>query len=581
MIRKIIKISLCIGLLLGVYWIDKDIESYKNNSIQALREKELYEEALITYINDVLTVMEADGTSDVNYQRAINSKDFQFYLILNTTEEPMLGYATISRYTGKLLMEPEVDKTSMKLVLSNKIRKVRNTVGFDQYSITMETESDRVYTALESIRQQYPAIQSFYVGTRRDFWDIPENMDYGKAISIAIEQQLYGKEMIKYFFIMIVIIVGVREQIQQFFKKSRYKQRFLIKRLHDYLQRTHRYQVIFIGGFLIYLIGNSVFIMLLEHAKNALQRGGIGELGWLFIMGIVLWNLMFLWIVQRCFAEVHRIRGAIRRLASGQIGRIDDEKEKTFLLDASMEKVRALENKMVSTMQTIEKSERLKTELLSRISKDLQQPLEDIVQDIYDLKKQTGGSDVEGRYIHILEERAARLNSLIQELAELEENDAYGTQVALQPIHLNEVVQGSLTQLMEKFQEKGIEVYTCLNEQSTVKGDEKYMWRILENLLSNMLKYAKENSKAYIKIKKEERYCVLTVENQTQDNVHMKAEALTERFVRGDKARTTEGFGLGLAIAKRFVELQGGELIITTDDRTFRVQIKMQLIKGV
>ena len=123
-------------------------------------------------------------------------------------------------------------------------------------------------------------------------------------------------------------------------------------------------------------------------------------------------------------------------------------------------------------------------------------------------------------------------------------------------------------------------IYNNEHKDAMICADSRRMWRVMENLFSNVYKYALEGTRVYVEIKKDDEMVCIAVKNISAKELYVKAEDLTERFVRGDLSRTTEGSGLGLAIAQNLVIGQGGNLKIMTDGDLFKVEILFKLLKN-
>jgi len=150
----------------------------------------------------------------------------------------------------------------------------------------------------------------------------------------------------------------------------------------------------------------------------------------------------------------------------------------------------------------------------------------------------------------------------------------------IEEIKLKELINQSIGEFKDRFEEKKLQIETTMPEEDIkINVDSRYFYRIIENLFSNITKYALENSRVYIDMKKEKGRTEISLKNISKERLNITSDELMQRFVRGDKSRYTEGSGLGLSIAKSLVELQGGEFEIIIDGDLFKVVIEFEEIE--
>lgn len=221
------------------------------------------------------------------------------------------------------------------------------------------------------------------------------------------------------------------------------------------------------------------------------------------------------------------------------------------------------------------KDERMKTELITNVSHDLKTPLTSIINYV-DLLKRKNFTDPEVlNYLEILDSKSHRLKSLTEDVVEA--SKASTGNISLEMAELNFVEM--LYQVMGEFEERFLEHHLMLmthfpDSPAMIYADGRRMWRILENLFGNILKYAMENTRVYAEVLLENNMVIFTLKNISAQPLNIPAEELTERFIRGDVARNTEGSGLGLSIAQSLTELQGGVFELYLDGDLFKVCLK-------
>lgn len=228
------------------------------------------------------------------------------------------------------------------------------------------------------------------------------------------------------------------------------------------------------------------------------------------------------------------------------------------------------------------KSERMKTELITNVSHDIKTPLTSIVNYVDLLSKETEMNDTTAEYLRVLQRQSARLKKLTDDIVEASKASSGVLIIDLAPCDLGVLLEQTAGEYEEKMQEYGLTVLLSKPEtEVTVLADGKRLWRVFENLMNNICKYALSGTRVYLTVMQKGNNAVITFRNISKDPLNIPAEELTERFVRGDASRHSEGSGLGLAIARSLVELQGGIFDISIDADLFKVTITFPLLTDV
>ena len=171
--------------------------------------------------------------------------------------------------------------------------------------------------------------------------------------------------------------------------------------------------------------------------------------------------------------------------------------------------------------------------------------------------------------------KSQRLKKLIEDLVEASKASSGAIKLNMENINVVELFKQAIGEFQDKFQNKGLSIITNYEKEYIyIKADSRYLYRVIENLFSNITKYALEASRVYIDIETEENKVKISVKNISKERLNISEEELMQRFVRGDKSRTTEGSGLGISIAKSLVELQNGTFKLKIDGDLFKVEIK-------
>ncbi len=237
---------------------------------------------------------------------------------------------------------------------------------------------------------------------------------------------------------------------------------------------------------------------------------------------------------------------------------------------------------MTLSVNEMMKSERTKTELITNVSHDIKTPLTSIINYVDLLKREDIDSEQAKEYLNILSTHSAKLKKLIEDLIEASKASTGNIKVDAAPCEIGVLLSQAAGEYAEAPAEHNVEAIVSRPEQEiTVLADGRLLWRVFDNLLANICKYSLPNTRAYLSLERIERAAVITFKNISASPLNISASELTERFVRGDSSRSSEGHGLGLSIAKSLTELQGGRLDIAIDGDLFKVSIFFPLIGEV
>ena len=235
-----------------------------------------------------------------------------------------------------------------------------------------------------------------------------------------------------------------------------------------------------------------------------------------------------------------------------------------------------ISNGFEDAIQERMKSERMKVELITNVSHDIKTPLTSIINYVDLLKKEKINNEQAKEYIEILDSKSQRLKKLTEDLVEASKVSTGNISLKLEKINVVELIKQATGEFEDKFKKRGLETIINVDENEiNIMADSRYMYRVIENLFSNVSKYALENSRVYIDIKENSstNNVIIEVKNISKDKLNISAEELMQRFVRGDKSRTTEGSGLGISIAQNLTELQKGKFELKLDGDLFKVKL--------
>lgn len=235
-------------------------------------------------------------------------------------------------------------------------------------------------------------------------------------------------------------------------------------------------------------------------------------------------------------------------------------------------------------VETSMKDEKLKTDLITNVSHDIKTPLTSIITYVDLLKRENISEQRIQGYIHILDNKSQRLKQLIDDLVEASKISSGNINIQLENINFVQLVRQSIGEFSEKFEAGNLQIVTKLPDSPMIiEADSSQLWRVMENLFQNVSKYAMHGTRVYIEMEEDgdgtDKKYVFSVKNISAKYLEVDASDLTERFIRGDRSRQTEGSGLGLSIAKNLVEAQGGEFEIQVDGDLFKAIIKFPWVE--
>ena len=225
------------------------------------------------------------------------------------------------------------------------------------------------------------------------------------------------------------------------------------------------------------------------------------------------------------------------------------------------------------------KSERMKTELITNVSHDIKTPLTSIINYADLIGKEDCDNEKISEYSEVLLRQSERLKRLIEDLVEASKASTGNLEVVLTPIDANILLTQAVGEYEEKIKAADLEIIT--NEPAepiAINADGRRLWRVFDNLLNNICKYAQCGTRVYLSLERDGSDAVITFKNTSRAPLNISADELMERFVRGDESRSTEGNGLGLSIARSLTELQNGTISISIDGDLFKVVVRFPLV---
>lgn len=294
----------------------------------------------------------------------------------------------------------------------------------------------------------------------------------------------------------------------------------------------------------------------------------------LWLLNIAATLVLFAYIVF-CFTK---LRAGAKELSAGSLTCSIDTKymRGEFLEHANdMMNIRSGLTRAVNERM---KAERFQSELITNVSHDIKTPLTSIVNYVDLLEKEELNNDKAKEYVEVLSRQSAKLKKLIGDLIEASKASTGVLAVNLELCELGVLLEQCAGEYSERLDKAGLKLMLTKPEQSVnIMADGRHMWRILDNLMANVLKYAQSGTRVYLGLEQDGDKARINLRNISRDELNISGEELMERFVRGDSSRSTEGSGLGLAIAKSLCELQNGSMDIIVDGDLFKVVLEFNI----
>ena len=318
--------------------------------------------------------------------------------------------------------------------------------------------------------------------------------------------------------------------------------------------------------------------------RSALVWAGLCFIELIFIMITGCTSLFFVWwLIGRVLLtaplilaviNMKKLRDGGEKLASGALTSQIDTSHMFWEFKRHAENLNSIADGMQKAVEQQMRSERLKTELITNVSHDIKTPLTSIVSYVDLLKKEKMPSDAARQYLDVLDRQSARLKKLTEDLVEASKASTGNLSCTLEPTDVN-VLLGQVMGEYEGKLEAGQLEPIVLEDPSSPKilADGRLLWRVFDNLLSNICKYAMPGTRVYLSSAVENGKVVICFKNISRSALNISADELMERFVRGDSSRNTEGSGLGLSIAQSLTSLQQGTFALSVDGDLFKASV--------
>lgn len=292
---------------------------------------------------------------------------------------------------------------------------------------------------------------------------------------------------------------------------------------------------------------------------------------------------IFLWFMEKvvlytvfsvCLLQLHKLKQGAKKIADGETDSRIDTAKMFWDFKEHGENLNRMQEGIGKAVTERMKSERFKTELITNVSHDIKTPLTSIINYVNLLEKEDIDNPKAQEYLSVLSRQSIRLKKLIEDLMEASKASTGNLDVVYEQCDAGVMLTQTIGEFQEKLKAGQIELLVQNSEEAIcIQADPRHLWRIFDNLMNNICKYAQSSTRAYVNIEKDEKHVKIIFRNISKYPLNIASDELMERFVRGDSSRHTEGNGLGLSIAKSLTELMHGTFDLVVDGDLFKVII--------
>lgn len=278
--------------------------------------------------------------------------------------------------------------------------------------------------------------------------------------------------------------------------------------------------------------------------------------------------------------QKYKIRHAVEAIAKGALDTNLNLEEFTGSEREIADAINHIRDGMAAEIVERVKNEQMKADLITNVSHDIKTPLTSIVNYVELLKRENLEDENAKYYIRVIDEKSQRLKQLTEDLVEASKISSGNVKLDMQKIDFVELLYQTGGEFNERFEARELTIVTKLPKQSVIiYADGRQLYRAIENLYTNAAKYALEKTRVYVELVIQEGQAIFSIRNICKNKISQEkiGEDLTERFVRGEESRTTEGSGLGLSIAKNLTQLMGGKFSLSVEEDLFIAKVSFKI----
>lgn len=296
----------------------------------------------------------------------------------------------------------------------------------------------------------------------------------------------------------------------------------------------------------------------------------------------VIFNIIVSGYIVKEAIQDQKLLNGMKKLEEGELTYQYEMEEFTGFRKEFATALNGVHEVFLNSVMESMKNERMQTDLITNVSHDIKTPLTSIINYVDLLKRENIENEKAKGYIEVLEQKSQRLKHLTEDLVEASKISSGNIKLECMQIQMQEMIYQAGGEFADKFELKGLKLIENLPQEPLyIRADGRRLWRVLENLFNNVSKYAMPNTRVYVDLIDLGTEVKFSIKNISEQRLNIEAKDLTERFIRGDISRSTEGSGLGLSIAKNLTELQGGKFYIYLDGDLFRVTITFPKLEAL
>ncbi|MCR4787766.1 MAG: HAMP domain-containing histidine kinase [Lachnospiraceae bacterium] len=348
---------------------------------------------------------------------------------------------------------------------------------------------------------------------------------------------------------------------------------FIVRKIAKLVDEVRGNLPVFIRTWLPYaafVLYNVVFAYLIYNRRSLRYK-------LVFSIPLIAVDVIVGYLIYRSLKERSKITDVIDKICEGDISAKADEENVHGENIGFARAVNSIGKSVNDAVNKSMKDEKMKTDLITNVSHDLKTPLTSIINYVDLLKKENINNDTAVGYINILDEKSQRLKQLTDDLVEASKISSGNIVLQYERLNVKALIDQMNAEFYDKFEEKQLSVVTNSPEKDVyISADSRSMFRVLENLMTNINKYALPGTRVYTDITSVNKKVDICLKNISANPLNISSSELMERFVRGDESRTTEGSGLGLSIAKNLTEAMGGTFDIHLDGDLFKVTVSFK-----
>lgn len=296
----------------------------------------------------------------------------------------------------------------------------------------------------------------------------------------------------------------------------------------------------------------------------------------------ILFNVAVALLLLREAVQDQKLLDGMKRLQEGDLEYQYEVEEFDGFRKEFATALNGVHQVFLNSVKESMKNERMQTDLITNVSHDIKTPLTSIINYVDLLKRENIENEKARGYIEVLEQKSHRLKHLTEDLVEASKISSGNIKLECTQIHMQEMLYQASGEFVDKFEARNLTLVENIPQEPLyIRADGRRLWRVLENLFNNVAKYAMSNTRVYVDLLDLGNEIKFSIKNISEQRLNIDAKDLTERFIRGDISRSTEGSGLGLSIAKNLTEIQGGKFFVYLDGDLFRITITFPKLEAL